>query len=81
MTMNNRKLFNLQLGFAFSMLVMVSCSVITYLSLKDQQANKSLVDRTKYTIVSMNQILLDLQNAETGQRGYLLTGDPKYLAP
>jgi CHASE3 domain sensor protein len=28
-----------------------------------------------------DQVLTDLLNAETGQRGYLLTGDPAYLEP
>lgn len=28
-----------------------------------------------------NRLLIDLLNAETGQRGYLLTADPRYLQP
>jgi CHASE3 domain sensor protein len=30
---------------------------------------------------SSNSLLIDLLNAETGQRGYLLTGNPVYLQP
>ena len=29
----------------------------------------------------LNEVFVDLLDAETGQRGYLLTGDPDYLNP
>lgn len=32
-------------------------------------------------LLAGNQVLHDLENAETGQRGYLLTGDTAYLEP
>src|SRR5690606_31441904 len=39
------------------------------------------VIKTQRTIDSVNKILIDLQNVETGQRGYLLTGEVKFLEP
>ena len=36
---------------------------------------------TYVTIKSANDLLSDLKDAETGQRGYLLTGDAVYLVP
>ena len=36
---------------------------------------------TYVTIKSANDLLSDLKDAETGQRGYLLTGDKTYLGP
>ena len=45
---------------------------------------KALVDdlRTRDTAAAeMRNILVDLLDAETGQRGFLLTGDEKYLDP
>ncbi|WP_421694528.1 response regulator [Aestuariivirga sp.] len=50
----------------------------------NQQAMRDRVDSVTAThavIVTLGQMLSDIQDAETGQRGYLLTGDEKYLAP
>ena len=41
-------------------------------------------DLVKHTLVvqlSLERLLSDLKEAETGQRGYLLTGEPRYLDP
>ena len=37
--------------------------------------------RTKYVISKTDNLLSDLKDAETGQRGYLLTGDKAFLDP
>ncbi len=39
------------------------------------------VDYTHQVLGELNQLLLSLQDAETGQRGYIITGDDAYLAP
>jgi PAS domain S-box-containing protein len=38
-------------------------------------------DQTRLFIAQTNLLLSSVKDAETGQRGYLLTGDRKYLAP
>lgn len=43
-------------------------------------ANRDLLDHRKQ-IEQLERFLSDLTHAETGQRGYLLTGDNEYLAP
>jgi len=40
-----------------------------------------LVDRTWRADAVLRRTLSDLEDAESGQRGYLLTGDPVYLRP
>lgn len=72
---------NLQLGFGFSMLVLLASSVVMFLSLQQQRANKKLMDQSQANITNAQLILIDLQNAETGQRGFLLTGQEKFLDP
>ena len=44
--------------------------------------------RIRYGLITRSEVLLELsqtesllKDAETGQRGYLYTGEPKYLAP
>ncbi len=39
------------------------------------------IEEAQATRASANQLLQHMLDAETGQRGYLLTGDPKYLEP
>ncbi len=39
------------------------------------------LDLTRERVFSLGRLRMDLDEAETGQRGYLLTGSPAYLAP
>ncbi|RZF58386.1 response regulator [Sphingobacterium corticibacterium] len=71
----------LQIGFGFSLFVLLLSSSASYVSIKTQMSNRSQVIKTQRTIDSVNKILIDLQNVETGQRGYLLTGEVKFLEP
>lgn len=45
------------------------------------RTNNNSVIETHKVIVSIGLLLSDVQDAETGQRGYLLTGNPRYLDP
>src|ERR1700742_4814748 len=58
--------------------------VIVVLFYNDLQAYKDAstqVDQTRRLQQQTDIILSSITDAETGQRGYLLTGDKKYLAP
>ena len=48
---------------------------------KAESALSSERTQTRRLLVAMKDLFSDLQDAETGQRGYLLTGDERYLAP
>jgi hypothetical protein len=65
----------LAMGCAF--LIFVTGSSI-YLVVSSQSANQ-LVDRTLQVETKLIDMVITVRNAESGQRGYLLTGDPKYL--
>lgn len=43
--------------------------------------NNNSVIQTHRVIVGIDQLLSDIQDAETGQRGFLLTGNSRYLDP
>ncbi|VTQ07574.1 response regulator [Sphingobacterium daejeonense] len=79
--MAQKVLRNLQLGFGFSMAVLFASSLVMFLSIKDQRESKALMDRAQGNIINSQLILMDLQDAETGQRGFLLTGREKFLSP
>jgi adenylate cyclase len=77
MTSDNRSQTTLLLGFAL-LVVMIFGSVW----LADQQKQSfALVRHTLMVEARLSNVLSDFQDAETGQRGYLLTGQPDYLAP
>lgn len=77
MTSDNRSQLTLLLGFAL-LVVMILGSVW----LADQQKqNFALVRHTLEVESRISTVLLDLQDAETGQRGFLLTGQDDFLKP
>ncbi|TJY63645.1 response regulator [Sphingobacterium alkalisoli] len=72
---------NLQIGFGISLIILLASSVASYISIKQQVNNGKKVDHTRRVIAAANDVLIDLQNAETGQRGYHLTGKESFLEP
>ena len=65
------------LGLALFLLVLIS--FVTFNSV-DQFANSSrLVEHTHFVIKQIDQVLSDLKDAESTQRGYLITGDEIFL--
>ncbi|HLS94510.1 MAG TPA: response regulator [Sphingobacterium sp.] len=79
--MSSKFLRNLQFGFGVSLLILLASSTASYISIKQQVGNREKVDHTRRVIASANRILIDLQNAETGQRGFHLTGKQSFLEP
>lgn len=71
----------LQIGFGFSIFILLVTSSASFVSIKKQTNNRGQVIHTQRVIQSVSQILADLQDAETGQRGYLLTGKSNFLEP
>ncbi|WP_333863963.1 response regulator [Sphingobacterium sp.] len=72
---------NLQIGFGISLLLLLASSTASYVSIRKQIHNSAMVDHSRRVMSRVNKILQDLQNAETGQRGFLLTGMDKFLDP
>lgn len=55
--------------------------VVFYLSQKDADKNEALVNHTNEVILLSTELLSHIKDAETGQRGYVITQDKRYLAP
>ncbi|MFD1769961.1 response regulator [Sphingobacterium suaedae] len=79
--MPRKFLRNLQIGFGISLVILLASSTASYVSIKQQINNREKVDHTRRAIASANRVLIDLQNAETGQRGFHLTGRADFLEP
>ncbi len=72
---------NLQIGFGLSLLILIITSVASYSSIRNLLIGTKWVDHTDSVLIELGNDLSTLQDAETGQRGYLLTGDTSFLEP
>lgn len=67
--------------FWLSILILGIIYVLSYLSLAQREAASKLVSHTYQVKEQIEVALSSLKDAETGQRGYLITNDAKYLEP
>ena len=72
---------NLLIGFGVSLLLLVVSSVASFFSIRNLLTSAYWVDHTNTVILKLESTLSFMKDAETGQRGYLLTGDDKFLEP
>lgn len=68
-------------GFAVALLILVSIGVIAYGQSRVLQSDAEQIDIAVALIKNLDQLNIRLIDAETGQRGYLITGEDKYLEP
>ncbi len=66
---------------ASALLLLMSIGVLSFRSTLREEQDREWVAHTHMVIEELQQILIDVTQAETGQRGYVLTGDEKYLNP
>jgi len=72
---------NLQIGFGLSLFILIITSIASWSSIRNLMDGSRLVDHTDSVINELNVTVATLTEAETGQRGYLLTGDTSFLRP
>lgn len=68
-------------GFSLLLALLIVNAAVRKRQLSVQIGAQSWVSHTRQVLFELNQLELLLVDAETGQRGYLYTGDSKYLAP
>jgi CHASE3 domain sensor protein len=69
------------IGFALVAAMMLTGFGVVFQKTAAIQANEANVARTYEVLGEIENALATLLDAETGQRGYLLTGDAEYLEP
>ncbi|WP_298713177.1 response regulator [Chitinophaga sp.] len=72
---------NLIIGFGFSLFLLVVGSAASIISIRNLISTAGWVDHTNQVIRHLDDVLSHLKDAETSQRGYLITGDNDFLAP
>lgn len=69
------------LGLAMVLAFFLISGVVAYLNIEVLRANNQRIMHTHDVLITLNEVLSTAQDAETGQRGYLLTGNDRYLVP
>ncbi|GAA4030097.1 response regulator [Sphingomonas rosea] len=68
-------------GVLAALAFFIATGVITYLNIQAVRSETNRVTATHEVITSLGDLLSAMQDAETGQRGFLLTGNQAYLQP
>ena len=68
-------------GYLAAGVFLLVIGVFSYVSVNRIDNTTHWVDHTYQVITTVNQVTITLLNAETGQRGYIITGDVSYLEP
>ena len=69
------------LGLAAATLFFVATGAVAYVNFQTLKADSALVVRSGDTLTALEDVLSTVKDAETGQRGYLLTDRESYLDP
>jgi signal transduction histidine kinase/CheY-like chemotaxis protein/CHASE3 domain sensor protein len=69
------------LGLAAAILFFIATGAVAYVNFQILKADSALVVHSGDTLTALEDVLSTVKDAETGQRGYLLTDRESYLAP
>ncbi len=72
---------NLRSGLGLSLIILFTSSLASWISISNLIKSADLVAKSNETISLMDNIISSVKDAETGQRGFLLTGDDQFLEP
>ena len=72
---------NLRLGLGLSLIILFISSLASYVSIGNLIKSTDLVKHSDEVILNADNVISYLKDAETGQRGYLLTGNKVFLQP
>jgi two-component system, NarL family, sensor histidine kinase UhpB len=68
-------------GLAASLVIMLTVYSLVHADLTEENEADSSVFHSQEVIGNLEHFLSELKDAETGERGYLITGSAKYLEP
>ena len=71
----------IMLGFGMALLILVIVGGVSYHNTINLIDNTNMRSHTYQVLSSLRKVSTELVNAETGQRGYVLTGRDSYAEP
>ncbi|AUD05731.1 response regulator [Spirosoma pollinicola] len=78
---SNSVIRQLRIVFSLSTLLLLISLTASFYSIQKLISNSQLVNHTNQVIIESENIISYMKDAETGQRGYLVTLDPLFLQP
>lgn len=69
------------IGLLSAIVFFVASTALSIYTISNIRESGTRVTQTHSLIVALDLVLIDVQDAETGLRGYILTGDSEYLKP
>lgn len=79
--MNSKIKRDLQIGIGLSLLLIIISSIASYISIRSLLNNAKQVDENNNVIWKLESVISTVKDAETGQRGFLLSGEELFLQP
>jgi PAS domain S-box-containing protein len=68
-------------GFALAAVALIALGILTYTSVLRFREDAGLVDHSHQVLNTLSELVSSLASAESGQRGYIITGNEEYLQP
>jgi PAS domain S-box-containing protein len=68
-------------GFWLTLVVLVANAAVSLYNMRKLIRNEARVRGTHLVLTELEATLSTMKDAETGQRGFIITGDPRYLEP
>jgi signal transduction histidine kinase/DNA-binding NarL/FixJ family response regulator len=69
------------IGFAAALVLLCAIGWVSYRSIQHLVADNRLNDHSRDVLMSLGNLFSDLQDSETGERGFVITGENNYLEP
>ncbi|GAB3452751.1 hypothetical protein GCM10027321_01900 [Massilia terrae] len=76
-----RRRWSLASAYAITVVVIIASGVIALLNARTQEQTAHAVMRANQVLARLTEIETSMADAETAERGYLLTGDDSFLEP
>jgi hypothetical protein len=68
-------------GFALAAVALIVVGILTHISVLRFRADAGLIDHTHQVLNALSELVCSVTGAESGQRGYVITGKEEYLSP
>ncbi|MFI5125076.1 MAG: CHASE3 domain-containing protein, partial [Chitinophagales bacterium] len=72
---------SLIIGFGFSLLLLLGSSLASYISIQNLLGSSDMVSHTYKVIAELDNVTAPVRDAESAQRGFIISNDPSYLDP
>jgi signal transduction histidine kinase len=70
-----------QFGFSAAVIALLLSAAVSYRNIRKIAINEALVSHTHQVLDRVQTVFSNVKDAESGQRGYIITGLPTYLDP